>query len=152
MSTVSAPERPSQQPAQQPGQQPAARGRPQGSPGLTVPGVVVVGLAISLVGLLLDLFTGGGVGWLFGCSFVASSAYTALQVRRPDLLAAVIVPPLLFVLLLLVAALVDGSGGPLTRLGDVAVDLVGLGPYLWVGTGLAGAIVLYRRRRGAGAP
>lgn len=139
MSAVSAPDRPVRP---RPG--PA---RTHGSPGLTVPGVVVVGLAISLVGLLLDLFTGGGLGWLFGCSFVLGSAYTALQVRQRDLLAAVIVPPLLFAGLLLVASLFTGSGGVTTKLADVAVELVDLGPFLWVGTGVAAAIVVVRWRR-----
>ncbi|MCU0265314.1 MAG: hypothetical protein MUC45_04235 [Actinomycetia bacterium] len=136
---MSAPERPTRS---RPG--PA---RTHGSPGLTVPGVVVVGLAISLVGLLLDLFTGGGLGWLFGGFFVLGSAYTALQVRQRDLLAAVIVPPLVFAVLLLVASALTGSGGLTTRLADVAVDLVGLGPFLWAGTGLAAVIVLVRHRR-----
>lgn len=115
--------------------------------GLTAPGVVVVVLAGSLVGLLLDTFTGGGLGWVFGSLFALSSAYAALQVRRSDLAAAAITPPLVFAALLLVHSLVGGSGGLRTQGIEALVNLIDLGPKLWLGTGLALAIVLVRWRQ-----
>jgi hypothetical protein len=112
--------------------------------GLTAPGVVVVVLAGSLVGLLLDTFTGGDLGWVFGSLFALSCVYAALQVRRSDLAAAAITPPLVFAALLLVHSLVGGSGGLRTQVIEAMVNLIDLAPKLWLGTGLAVTIVLVR--------
>lgn len=124
--------------------------------GLTTPGVYVVVLAGSLVGLLLDVFTGGGIGWIFGCVFIASCAYAALEVRRRDRLAAVTAPPLVFALLMLVDNLVRGDGDVSARLVKAANSLLTYGPMLWIGVLVAAAIVgahiLLERRRATPAP
>jgi cytochrome c oxidase subunit IV len=121
------------------------RVRTSSSPGLTVPGVVVVIGAVSLVAMLVDTFTGGGVGWLFGALFVLVSAYAALQVRRQDLVWAVILPPLVFAVLVCSHAAFTAPGDALSKLVAMMNGLLDYGPMLWIGTGLAGAIVAWRR-------
>ena len=118
---------------------------PQGSPGITVSGVAVVIFAVSLVGMLVDVFTGGGIGWLFGGFFVAACCYTAAQVRRSDLVWAVVVPPLVFAVLVVAHGVFTATGG---LLGQVVAGMNGLlddGPMLWVGTGAAAVIAVWRR-------
>jgi hypothetical protein len=115
------------------------------SPGLTAAGVVVVVGAVSLVAMLLDTFTGGGVGWLFGGLFALVSGYAAVQVRRQDLLWAVIVPPLVFAVLVGAHAAYTAPGDLLTKSVAVLNSLLDYGPMLWIGTGLAAAIVAWRR-------
>lgn len=115
------------------------------SPGLTAPGVVVVVGSVSLVALLLDVFTGGGVGWLFGSLFVVACGYAALQVRRQDLLWAVVVPPLVFAVLICSHAAFTATGDLLTKVVAGMNALLDDGPMLWLGTGLAAAIVAWRR-------
>ena len=112
--------------------------------GLTAPGVVVVVSAASLVGMLLDSFTGGGIGWLFGAFFVVASAVRRLQVRRNDLAWAVIVPPLVFAVLVFGHAR-PRAGGLLSKVVTGMNDLLDYGPMLWIGTGRRG-------RRGRMAP
>lgn len=117
--------------------------------GLTAPGVAVVVLAGSLVGLLIDAFTLDS-GTIFAIAFVASCAYAAVQVRRRDLLAAVVIPPLVFLVLVVGRALIDPSSTTSlsARLLDVASELATQAPALWVGTGVAAVIVLIRWHRG----
>jgi len=115
-----------------------------GGHGLTAPGVAVVVLAVSLVAMLVDAFTGGGIGWLFGGCFVAASAYAAAQVRQSDLIWAVIDPPLVFALLIGAYTVATKPGGYLTKSVDVLNSLLDYGPMLWLGTGVAAAIVGYR--------
>ena len=112
--------------------------------GLTAPGVFVVVGAVSLVAMVLDTFTGGGVGWLFGGLFVAVSGYAALQVRRSDLVWALIAPPLVFAVLVCGHAFWTTTGDLLPRLVALGNALFDLGPMLWVGTGLAAVIVGWR--------
>ena len=123
---------------------PAGPGRTYEGQGLTATGVAVVVLALSLVGLLVDAFTGGGIGWLFGACFVASSAYAAAQVRQRDLVWAVIDPPLVFALLVMLYALATKAGDLLNKAVSGLNNLLDYGPMLWVGTGLAAAIAGYR--------
>lgn len=115
--------------------------------GLTAPGVFVVVLTVTLVGLIIDAFTIDS-GWIFGVLFVLSSGYAALQVRRRDLPWAVIAPPLVFLLLTLGREIIDpGAGSGLSsRLLDVTARLAESAPALWAGTALAGVIVLVRWR------
>ncbi len=131
----------------------AATARPAaattGSPGLTAPGVVVVVGAVSLVAMLVDTFTGGGVGWLFGALFVLVSGYAALQVRRQDLVWAVIVPPLVFALLVCGHAAYTTGGDTVTKVVAMMNSLLDYGPMLWIGTGLAAAIAAWRRWGGS---
>ena len=116
-----------------------------GATGLTVAGVVVILSAFSLVGLLLDAFTGGGIGWVFGAFFVVGSAYTASQARRPDLVWAVVVPPLVFAVLVMGHAVLTEPGGALTKVVAGMNGLLDYGPQLWVGTGAAALVVAWRQ-------
>jgi len=125
----------------------AAGARPDrvhGSPGLTAAGAVVLGFAGSLVAALVDGFTGGGLGWLFGLGFALSSGYAAAQVRRADLAVAAIAPPLVFVVLLGAHALVGDGGSLKIKLGSVLLDLIQLAPKLWLGASVALVICVYR--------
>ena len=133
-------------PAAEPVRKPEPKPRPGAAApaGLTRSGVYVVVLAGSLVGLQVDVFTGGGVGWIFGVVFCASCVYAALEVRASDRLAAVIAPPLVFALLMLLDNLARGSGDVASRLINTANDLLRYGPMLWTGTALAIAVVLAR--------
>jgi xanthine/uracil permease len=116
-----------------------------GSPGLTVSGVAVVVFAVSLVGMVVDAFTGGGIGWLFGGFFVAACCYVAAQVRWSDLIWAVIVPPLVFAVLVMAHGAYTGGSGSLAEVVGAMNGLLDFGPMLWVGTGAAAAIVAWRR-------
>jgi hypothetical protein len=131
-----------------PGSPPASPPKPRSSSGLTAAGVVVVLLAVSLVGLLLDVFTGAGIGWVFGGFFVAACAYVASQVRRGELIWAVIAPPLVFAVLVGVHAMVTAAGGLLGKVAQAMNSLLDYGPMLWVGTAVAAAIVGYRAWQG----
>ena len=130
----------------------AARGTPlprvqRAEHGLTAPGVAVVVLAGSLVGLLIDAFTIDS-GTIFGVAYVASCVYAALQVRRRDLLAAVVVPPLVFLVLTVGELLFNGTGGGLSdRVLDLVSELATHAPALWTGTVLAAIIVGVRWKR-----
>ena len=130
-------------PAEHPAEHPAAESpRIHTAPaGLTTPGVYVVVLAGSLVGLLIDVFTGGGIGWIFGLVFIASSAYAALEVRTSDRLAAVTAPPLVFALLLFLDNLASAGGDLVTRVANAANDLLKYGPMLWIGVAVAAVII-----------
>jgi hypothetical protein len=96
--------------------------------------------------MIVDAVTGGGIGWIFGSFFILSSLYAALQVRTRDRISAAIVPPLVFALLILVNSVANG-GGPATIAVKTANDLLSYGPMLWIGTGLACAVVGYRTWR-----
>ncbi len=144
MSTVSSPtEQPAEAPAASPPRTPAPVPSPRPATGLSTAGVIVIVLAASVVGLLIGSFTGGGIGWIFGVFFVAASAYAALTVRRPDRWAAVITPPIVFAILILAHSIADG-GGLATIAVKTANDLLTYGPILWIGTGVAAAIVGFR--------
>ncbi len=144
-------------PSMSPRQEPAASfadlpARPAGvqraQHGLTTPGVVVIVVAFSLVGWLVDRFTLDN-GTIFAVAFIASCVYVALQVRRRDLLAAVIVPPLVFAALTVVKSLVDNrTGGWSDQVLDIVSELATEAPALWAGTALAAVIVVVRWRRG----
>ena len=112
--------------------------------GLTGPGVYVIVFALSLVGLIVDVFTGGGIGPLFAIVFVAACAYAAWSVRLGDRAAAVTAPPLVFAALMLMHNLAQGSGALLDRLLNTANALLSHGPALWTGTAVAAALVLFR--------
>ena len=127
-----------------PGPAPERGPRTYESQGLTAAGVAVVVLTVSLVGLLVDAFTGGGIGWLFGGCFIAVSGYAAAQVRRRDLAWAVIDPPLVFALLVVLYDVVTKTGDLLTKAVSGLNGLLDYGPMLWIGTGLAAVIVAYR--------
>ena len=129
---------------------PTARPRPapvaarQASPGLTAAGVVVIVFGASLFGLLIDVFTGDGVGWLFGIVFIVVSAYAAFQVRRSDIAAGVIVPPLVFAALVVPEMIIASPGELLTKVVNGLNALLDNGPMLWIGSGLTVLIVSWR--------
>jgi hypothetical protein len=106
--------------------------------------VVVIVFASSLFGLLIDVFTGNGVGWIFGVVFIAASCYAAFQVRRADVGAAIITPPLVFALLVMTNQLLASPGPLLTKVVAGMNGLLDDGPMLWIGAGLAVVIVVYR--------
>ena len=104
----------------------------------------------SLVGMLLDVFTGSGVGWLFGVTFIASSAYAAFQVRRVDRAAAIIVPPLVFAVLVMADKFIGSTGDMVAKSVGAINALLDYGPMLWIGSGLTVLIVgftVWRERR-----
>jgi hypothetical protein len=121
-----------------------ARPLAQGSPGLTIAGVAVVLFAVSLVGMLVNVFTGSGIGWLFGGAFVAACCYAAAQVRRSDLIWAVVVPPLVFAVLVVPHEVFTAAGGTLSKVVAGMNGLLDYGPMLWLGTAAAAAIVAWR--------
>ena len=129
---------------------PSARPKPapiaarQASPGLTAAGVVVIVFGASLFGLLIDVFTGDGVGWLFGIVFIVVSAYAAFQVRRSDIAAGVIVPPLVFAALVVPEMIIASPGELLTKVVNGLNALLDNGPMLWIGSGLTVLIVSWR--------
>jgi hypothetical protein len=112
--------------------------------GLTAPGVAVIVFAASLFGLLIDVFTGNGVGWIFGVVFIAASGYSALQARRIDVAAAMIAPPLVFALLVVGYKIISSPGELLTKVVAGMNGLLDDGPMLWIGSGLTVLIVAYR--------
>jgi hypothetical protein len=127
-----------------------AKARVQGAEaGLTAPGVAVVVLAGTLVGLIIDRFTVDS-GMVFGVAYVLSCGYAALQVRRRDLVAALVIPPLIFAVLVTGRALVNPDTSPTmsARTLQVASDLATLAPAVWIGTALATVIVIVRWRLG----
>jgi hypothetical protein len=104
----------------------------------------VIVSAASLFALLIDIFTGHAISWIFGAVFVVASTYAALQVRRDDRLAAVITPPLVFAVLVIAYDFVSTSGDFLAKaLGGIG-GLLDDGPMLWIGAGLPLAIVGFR--------
>jgi hypothetical protein len=104
----------------------------------------VVVFAGSLVGLLLDVFTGAGIGWLFGVFFILSSAYAALQVRGVDRAAAVIAPPLVFAVLVMADKFIGSTGDAFAKSVGALNSLLDYGPMLWIGSGLSVVIVGFR--------
>ncbi len=100
--------------------------------------------------MLLDVFTGGGVGWLFGVVFIATSAYAAFQVRRSDRAAALIAPPLVFAVLVMTDKFVGTAGDLVAKAVGALNGLLDYGPMLWIGSGLTFVIIgfmVWRERR-----
>jgi hypothetical protein len=91
--------------------------------------------------MLLDVFTGGGVGWLFGLVFIATSVYAAFQVRRSDRLAALITPPLVFAVLVMTDKLIGTVGDTVAKTVGALNGLLDYGPMLWIGSGLTFVII-----------
>jgi hypothetical protein len=120
------------------------------SAGLTYSGVVVVVMAATVVAAFVEALARHEIGWITGVALLASSVYSALVVRRPDIWAAVVVPPLAF----LVAALTAGqltlgkSGGLLVRQGVGLFQTLAVNaPWVLGTTLICLVIVLVRRRR-----
>ncbi|MEU6771203.1 DUF6542 domain-containing protein [Streptomyces sp. NPDC046759] len=138
-----------------PGQGPGARrpGRrgwaPRPGPGL--PGTRLTGLgsglfcvaAMFLLGFLDELF--GGSLPVYGVLFVPVCVLTALWVRAGDVLSAPVVVPIAFAVGLI--PLAEGGGGLLGRLMGIFTGLATQAGWLYVGTLVAGAVVLVRRVR-----
>lgn len=124
--------------------QPPVRG------GLTALGAGLIVLLATSVGAGFDLLTSPSLGWGTSVLFVIAATLAALRARQRDLTAAVILPPLCFAAVLVGVSVLEGMTS-VTRLGlSVLTDLTLLAPGLWLGSLLAGGIVLLRRRRAAG--
>ncbi|OIV38795.1 hypothetical protein BIV57_03355 [Mangrovactinospora gilvigrisea] len=145
----------------------AAQGRGTALPGrllrqlkrrgtLTPLGVGVVMGAPVLGAAVLEGAMRGGPGSLFELVFLGACAVGALHVRRTDLLAAPISAPLAFAAALICSAGILGQTGQARGNNAVAVlAMLSAGaPWLFLGTALAGAVVLARfalRPRRAGS-
>jgi hypothetical protein len=122
------------------------------SRGLTTPGVILVVLAASVLGAVVDTIIGDDLRAFFAVFFVASAIAAAAVVRRRDSLAAIIAPPLVF-LAIVGAHEVATPTGKSRALIDLSGDLLSAmalkAPELWAGTVAAAVIVLVRYRRSA---
>jgi hypothetical protein len=119
-------------------------GRRTGRPTrLTAVGSGVLAVVGTLAFGLLDQLLFGGLGVLFGLGFVLVCFQTAVRVRAADLAAAPISGPIAFALAvaLLGPVTVPGVIGQVLALASGLAVRAG---WLFVGTGLAGAIVTAR--------
>ena len=118
--------------------------------GLTAMGAVTIGLAIGLVGAVIDVETGRGLRTVFAVCFITGSALAALLAHREDLRATVVMPPLLYCVLALVGAAIGQTAPPGGFVKQNALELVSSliegAPVLYLATGLALVIALVRRR------
>lgn len=115
-------------------------------PGLTSPGVAVIGSTVSVLAAILSMLITDGLGWVFGVPFVLVSAYCAWEVRRDSTRAALIMPPLV---LLLVVVVVPAIFGDVSSLRDAVTEtlkeLTKLAPMMFAAVGVSGAILAWRR-------
>jgi hypothetical protein len=105
--------------------------------------------AVALVTAVVSALVSGSVGWLFAVPFVAVCAYTAWEVRRSDLRAALVAPPLSLLLALVVAGFFDDSSGSASaglRAGAINVfaHLAQQAPVLVLAEAVVALIVCYR--------
>ena len=118
--------------------------------GLTAMGAVAIGLAIGLVGAVIDVKTGRGLRTVFAVCFITGSALAALLAHREDLKATVIMPPLTYCVLALVGAAIGrtASAGGFVKQNalELVSSLIQGAPVLYAATGLALLIALVRSR------
>ncbi|NUR59792.1 MAG: hypothetical protein HOV87_14145 [Catenulispora sp.] len=133
----------------------AAAPRPRRRQALTAWGVLLAVTVPTVLGAGLDVLITGGVHWIFGLVFVAAAFHAATLVRRRDLLAGVIVPPLAYCAGLLAAVecgVLDAGPGVLNHLASLGT-LLALKPRpLFLGTGLAAALIAARWAGTRGGP
>jgi hypothetical protein len=110
---------------------------------LTAVGIAVLTVGGTLLGALVDRWLFNGPGILFGLVFVVICFQAAIRVRPVDLAAAPVAGPIAFALALLVCGQHAGSGIG-GRLLGLVTDLALQAVWLFVGTGVAAAIVLAR--------
>lgn len=120
-------------------------------PGLSGTGVAVLGGAIGLVASILAELLTGGLGWVFGLSFVLISAYCAAEVSPKAMRSAVVMPPLVALLVAAVNPLWSGeTAGIRGWLVKMLTTLTTMAPTLLVATAVAAAIVgvrIWRAKR-----
>ena len=113
-------------------------------------GAVAIGLAIGLVGAVIDVKTGRGLRTVFAVCFITGSALAALLAHREDLKATVIMPPLTYCVLALVGAAIGrtASAGGFVKQNalELVSSLIQGAPVLYAATGLALLIALVRSR------
>ncbi|MFN2539177.1 MAG: DUF6542 domain-containing protein [Mycobacteriales bacterium] len=118
--------------------------------GLTAMGAVTIGLAIGLIGAVIDVETGSGLRTVFAVCFVSGSALAALLAHREDLKATIVMPPLTYCVLALVGAAIGHSGSSGGFMKQQALELAGSlidgAPVLYAATGLALLIAVVRLR------
>ena len=119
--------------------------------GLTATGAVAIGLALGLIGAVIDVKTGPGLRTTFAVCFVTGSALAAALVHREDLRAAVVMPPLTYCALAVIGGFLGERGTPGGFLTDSGVELLDAlvlrAPVLFVATAAALAIALVRKLR-----
>lgn len=124
--------------------------RAAGKVALTTPGVIVIGGAVPLLAALLDVLVTDHLTWVYGIPLVLASIYCAWEARPAARRTALVVPPITTLLAsVLVALVADGFDG-LAAFGlNVFRVLAGqAAPMLVAAEALAGAVVLYRSRKG----
>lgn len=126
---------------------PEARTSSRG-PGLPWPGVVVLVVVVTGVGVVVDRFVSHRLGLGAAVAYVIAAVLVALLVCRRDLVSAVVAPPVMFALIVAAARIVAKGWQGVTGTGlRVATELALLAPGLWIGTALALIIVIVRRVR-----
>jgi hypothetical protein len=118
--------------------------------GLTAMGAVAIGLAIGLIGAVIDVRTGRGLRTTFAVCFVSGSALAALLAHREDLKATIVMPPLTYCALALIGAGIGHTGAHGSFMKQQALELVSSlisgAPVLYAATGVALLIALVRLR------
>lgn len=121
-------------------------------PGLTPAGVAVLGGAVGLVASVVSELLTDGLGWVFGLPFVLVCAYCAAECSPAARRSALVMPPLV---VFAVAAITPLWSGETAGLRGWAVKtlttLTTLAPTLVLATGVAAAIVGWRRWRSSAA-
>jgi hypothetical protein len=118
--------------------------------GLTAMGAATIGLAVGLVGAVIDVETGSGLRSVFAVCFIVGSALAALLAHHEDLKATIVMPPLIYCVLALVGAAIGHTARSGSFLKQNALELVSSlisgAPVLYAATGLALVIALVRLR------
>lgn len=130
-----------------PSQPPGLAPRPESKLGSWVGFIILASL--TTVAALIEMSFAGAVSWLTGVVFTLTSAFVALTIRPRDLATAVISPPLAFLVAVIVSAqpAVIGASGNLMLL-EATTMLTSLAfnaQWVFIGTGVALAIVIFRR-------
>ncbi|MBD8870360.1 DUF6542 domain-containing protein [Nocardioides donggukensis] len=117
----------------------------------TEPGrrIVLLGVAVTLAAVALDLALTGGLGWLYDVAFVTSCVALALLVRPRDFFTVGVLPPLLMLGTFVVLALSAPERVAHPRDGAVQAVVTGLAGHsgaLLVGYVLALACLATRQR------
>ena len=115
-------------------------------PGLTGPGVAVIGTTISCVAALLSVLVTDTLGWVFTIPFILVSGYCAWEVRAERVRAALVMPPLVMLLVVVMVPWVSGDADGLRSgfLRSVTI-LTKMAPPLTAAVALSAAILAWRR-------
>ena len=124
--------------------------------GLTAAGAVAIALVLGFAGAAIDVETGHGLRTLFAVCFIGGSALAAILVHREDLVAAVAIPPFTYCALAVVGGFLGSTalaGSFVTKEGVALLDaLILRAPVLFIATGAAAGIALFRRYRRPSGP